>query len=276
MATLDMFTFVTRNSAAYAEYMARSCRAFAGGDHSINWKCVESVGSERLPHGFDRVSSTGDARHNSMNHGLALNEACRHIESEYVVFADADIVILYPNWDAVVVNVLDRVSCFGFSYGDSGPRYRDFPVVFFFCFRASMLEDVDLDFRPRVISGQDAPVRVSLGKEEAEWMNLKPGDQIKCDTGWGLPIQIRSAGHTGEAMPRVLGGDRGHQLPFRDKAQRKKCMEKPEHMAEWHYQGELFGSHKQASRNHPLDGKWGGIWQDRISLYTKDKFGISI
>jgi hypothetical protein len=112
--------------------------------------------------------------------------------------------------------------------------------------------------------------------KEAEDFNRKVGDQMKCDTGWKLPLLIRSKGHTGKSMPHVLGKSKRSQLPFTSDEQRKTCLKKPEHMTEWHYGDKLFGTHKQASRNHPLTGDWGKIWVSRINAYTQKEYGVTL
>ena len=46
-------------------------------------------------------------------------------------------------------------------------------------------------------------------------------------------------------------------------------------MAEWHYEGKLFGTHKQAGTNHSLTkSNWGRAWKNRIDLYTQEKYDI--
>jgi len=271
MVNIDFFTFVYKDTYKYAEFLKYTCDLLCSNDLNIHYKCIESVDVDKIPDGFECVAKTSDCGHNSYNHSIAMNEALKHIKSEYVVFADCDIAILHKNWDKIIVKELQNdTSCFGFSYHSKSPRYKDFPNVFLFCFRSDMIDKVDLDFRPEVKAGRDAPLRYSLTDTvEAKYMNRPLGFQIKCDTGWKLPTIIKSGGLRGKSMKCVQGNSKKSLLPFRDKKQRKFCLQKPTHMAEWHYNGKLFGTHKQACRSHGLDSKWGRAWKDRIMLYLK-------
>lgn len=266
---IDFITFITRYSADYAEFLKHTCEKFMSGSHKINWKCIESVGAERLPNGYNCVAKTGEAGHNSMNHSLALNLAQKHVENDYVILIDADMAILYKDWDDIVVSELDKYDCFGASYGH-GSKYSDFPTVYFIAFRSHILDKVTLDFSPELEKGKDSPSKRILSKKEAKVFGMRTGDVIKCDTGWKLPLIIKSAGFTSNSMPMVLMKSSKSQLPFENANHKKLCMKKPSHMCEWHYNGKLFATHKQASRNHSLSGEWGNAWKKRIELYIEN------
>ncbi|MFW9871689.1 MAG: glycosyltransferase family A protein [Candidatus Thorarchaeota archaeon] len=265
---IDFITFIGPNSSDYAEYLKHTCEVFLSGKHNIKWKCVESVGADRIPKGYDRIMKAPDTGHNSLNHGTAMNMALKHIESEYVVFIDADMAVVYQDWDDVVVNELNSHSCFGVSYSHS-TKYRNFPTVYFFAFRKYILDKVELDFRPSVTPGVDRPNRLKLTKHHAELFGMKPGSVIKCDTGWKLPLIVKGAGFTSKSIPMVMMGSKKAQLPFENKYHKKLCMQKPGHMYEWHYNGKVFTTHKQASRVHPLNETWGDAWKRKIDLYIK-------
>jgi len=277
MKEIDIFTFISSNSSAYAELMKKSMETFRSGEYKLNWKCIESANAERLPVGFDCIDKGPDVGHGSINHGLAMNLALKHVKSDNVIFVDADIVITFKDWDKLLMKRFNHVDCFGFDYGNKGPRYTNFPVVFFFCFKKEIMKKVDLDFRPKITKGGESPFRFEIkDPKQAKLLGKKIGSQIKCDTGWQLPLIIKGAGFKSEVVNRFTGKQYNGLLPFRDEKQRKFCAQKPEHMAEWHYRGDLFGSHKQASRNMPLDGKWGSTWRERINLYTMKKYGVKL
>ena len=265
---IDFITFIGPNSADYAEYLKYTCETFLSGNHNINWKCIESVGSDRIPNGFKCVAKAPDTNHNSLNHGTAMNLALKYIESEYVIFIDVDMAIVHKNWDDIIVNELNKNDCFGVSYSHS-KKYKDFPTVFLFAFRSYILDKVKLDFRPRIKKGVDSPVRYKINETEGKMFGMKPGSIIKCDTGWRLPLDIKKAGFTSNSLPMVMMGSKKSQLPFEDDKHRKLCMQKPGHMYEWHYDGKVFTTHKQASRVHPLKGTWGDSWKRRIDLYIR-------
>ncbi len=271
---IDFFTFVGPNSADYAEYLKYTCETFLSGKHEINWKCIESVGSDRLPKGYKCVAKAGNMNHNSLNHGTAMNLALEYIESDYVVFIDSDMAIVYPNWDDIIVKELNENDCFGVSYGHA-KKYRDFPTVYLFMFRSHILDKVKLDFRPKIKKGVDSPIRYNIDESEAKLFGMKTGNIIKCDTGWELPLIVKGAGFTSKSMSMIMMASKKAQLPFENGKHKKLCMQKPGHMYEWHYNGKVFTTHKQASRVHPLKGTWGNAWKRRIDLYIKENINGS-
>ncbi len=278
MHHIDVFTFLTRNSADYAELLYNSMEKLKSGNNNIHYKCVESIGCESLPVNWEIVDKIKvDQEHNCKNHAVAMHTALNYVESAVSIFIDADMCILYKDWDDIVLNELNKTPVWGTAFGDKSRQYHKFPNVFFFCFKKSLLKFVDFDFYPDITPGGESPVRKTIEYDyEAKVYNKKVGEQVKCDTGYRLPMIAYANNIKSGYMERVLGGDRNSQLPYRDDKQKAICFEKCEHMAEWHYKRKLFITHKQASRNHPLNGKWGKIWKDRIDLYTQKEYGWKI
>ncbi len=263
---IDLFTFLGPNSAAYAEFLKYTCDTFASGKHEINWKCIESVGCDRIPDGYKLVAKAKDMHHNSMSHAVGINMAQKYVENDYVVFIDVDMAILHDGWDDIIVKELDNYDCFGGSYAH-GSKYKNFPTVYIFTFRADILNKIELDFRPKLVDGRDSVGRHKVTEKDAEIFGHEIGRVIKCDTGWKLPLIIKGAGLSSNSMPMILMSDKRSLLPFENEKHKKICMQNPSHMCEWHYNGKLFTTHKQACRNHPIDGKWGAAWRKRIELY---------
>lgn len=270
---IDVFTFIARNTADYAEYLKHTAERFMSGKHYIYWKCIESVNVDRLPEGYDCVAKAKDMKHNSMNHAAALNLAQDYVEHDYVVFIDVDMAILYNNWDDVVVEELNKYDCFGGSYGH-GSKYRNFPTVYFFTFRSYMLDKIKLDFSPKLAGNKESPCKYRIKNQiQADFFEMNVGDTIKCDTGWQLPLLVKGAGFKGSSMPMILMNSKHRLLPFVSDKNRKFCLQKPSHMCEWHYEKKLFATHKQACRNHALAGEWGQAWKKRIDLYMEKENG---
>ena len=265
---IDFFTFIGPNSADYADYLKYTCETFKSGKHNINYKCIESVGAEKLPKGYDCVAKAPNGNHNSMNHGIALNLATKYIESEYVVFIDADMAIVHKDWDDIIVNELEKNDCFGVSYSHS-TKYKNFPTVYLFAFRKHILDKCQLDFTPDVKIGVDKPNRHIVTKKESKLFGIKEGNVIKCDTGWKLPLIVKGAGFSSKSLPMVMMKSKKAQLPFENDEHRKLCYQKSAHQYEWHYNGKVFTTHKQASRTQPLNEIWGNSWKRRIDLYIK-------
>lgn len=264
---IDFITFIGPNSADYADYLKYTCEKFISGKHDIKWKCIESIGAEKLPKGYECVAKAPNGHHNSMNHGIALNLALDYVESDYVVFIDVDMAIVYPNWDDVIVNELNNYDCFGVSYNDK-IKYKNFPTVYLFAFRKDILKKCQPDFTPDVKPGVDKPKRKQVTKEESKIFGIPEGGIIKCDTGWKLPY-IKRYGITSKSMPMVMMKSKKAQLPFENEEHRKLCYKKPAHQYEWHYNGKVFTTHKQASRTQPIDGVWGDAWKRRIDFYIR-------
>jgi hypothetical protein len=266
---IEIITFITRYSADYAEFLKVTCERYQSGKHTLRWRCVESVGAERLPEGYEFICKTHEAYHSSMNHAIALNATDEYIESDYVIYIDADMAILYPCWDDVIVKELNENDCFGGSYGH-GNKYQNFPTVYLFAFRSYILDHVCLNFEPKLVPGKESVYRHTIQtEEEAECFGLNIGQTIKCDTGWYLPAIIKRAGYKASSMPMVLMTSSKSLLPFESGEQKQFCLQKPTHMCEWHYNGKLFATHKQASRNHPINEGWGAIWKRRVELYME-------
>jgi len=270
---IDFITYIGPNSADYAEYLKYTCETFASGKHKIHWKAMESVGANRMPEGYQNLGKSINTGHNSLNHGTAVNDSLKFIEHDYAVIIDCDIAIVHQDWDDIVVRELNQNDCFGVSYRDK-IKYRNFPTIYIFCFRSYILEKAYLDFRPKVTLGKDRPNRMKLG-EEAHYFNMKRGEIIKCDTGWELPLIIKKAGYTkSKSMPMVMMKSKNAQLPFENDKHKRLCMKKPGHMYEWHYNGKVFATHKQACRVHPLNETWGNAWKRKIDLYI-EREGLS-
>jgi len=273
MIEIDFFTFVYGDIYKYAELLQRSCEAMSSGEIKINYKCIESIHSDKIPKGYDCVAKTEKSKHgDSFNHSLAINEAYNHINSKYVIFADADIAITYKNWDKVVIEKLDSgLSCFGFDYYKKSRRYFDFPNIFFFCFRSDMIGDIGVDFKPRIKDGKIDKEFVDT-EEKSNVLGKPMGEYIQCDTGWSIPIAIKGKGFTGESIPCIRCDMDGQKMPFRNEKQKKLCFKKHRLMNEFIYNGDLFGTHLKRCRSNNYDSKYGKIWRDRISLHCDRKY----
>lgn len=272
---IDLFTFLGPNSAEYAEYLKYTAELFSSGNNDINWKCINSIGCDRMPEGYDVVDNGPNMSQVSMNHGVSLNLAMKYIESKYVIFTDVDIAILYKNWDEVIINELNEYDCFGGAFSNSLRRYRNFPSVYFFTFRSDILDKVKLDFRPELRKKKINHKKIHvnnhvLNEQESIYYNMKPGKTVHCDTGWRLPFIIREAGLSYNTMPAVSIVSKKICLKFENEEQEEICKRKPKHMSEWHYHGKLFATHKHSSYGTPLDSEVGNAWKDRIKLYIKN------
>jgi hypothetical protein len=274
MNKIDVFTFLTSNSADYAELLHRSCEMLKSKRTKLAYYCVESIGSERIPDGWQSVAkSSVDLGHNCLNHAHAMHLALKELDAANVIFIDADMCMLQESWDQHILNELIRRPIYGTAFGDNGMQYNRFPNVFMFCFKRRILNMLDLDFNPD-LDDCGSPRRKRIDTlQYSDLFNKRLGQTLKCDTGWRLPIIAHRSGIPYDYMPRVLGCDKNSQLPYANDEQKRFCLKKKEHMAEWHYRDRLFVTHLQASRNHGIDSEWSKAWKERIDLFTQEKYG---
>jgi len=266
---IDFFTCLGPNSAEYAEFMKYTSEMFLSGKHKINWKCVNST-CDRIPKGYQLVGNSEITGQVSMNHSKALHLAQKYIESEYVIFIDADVSILYKDWDQVIIDELNKYDCFGGAFVNGLRKYRHFPSVYLFAFRSSILNKIQLDFSPKLRKDNNKVCRLKLDKKNAFYCNMREGQSIHCDTGWRIPFIIRKAKLTYNVMDAVPIISSKIKLHFENKQQEKICKQKPRHMSEWHYNGKLFATHKHTSGAHALDSKPGMAWKQRVETYIKN------
>jgi len=274
MATIDVFTFISDGIMPYVELMKKSAHFFASKNHQIYFKAIQSGEVKEIPpRGMtivDKVEQISTS--NSYNHSIAMNKATRYITSDYAVFIDADVCLLYKGWDEVVIKELVSNNCFGLC------RCKEnFPSVFMFCFKRSLVDSVKLDFTPDISKNGESVKRYYIkSDEEANHRRAHIGSQVKCDTGFRLPLIMEG---NGEGLKAIRWCDTESKLSKLDKTQQTLFKDKKEHMCEWHYdylfnQGELFATHKQACRAHSLNDVYGKTWKMRIDEYTNKTFNI--
>jgi hypothetical protein len=267
---LDLFTFITRNGADYAEYLKYTCEKNLSGQHKINWKYVESLDLKRPPSGYTCVGkSYGDGEHSSMKHAIAIEKALECIESDYVLFVDCDVAVLYKGWDNVIINELNKNDCFGGATSESKnkfdiSRYKKFPKINFFSFRSDVLDKVELNFRPF----REGVFKEKIPPKYSKYLNIKNEYDISYDIGWRLPIIFKRNNLKYSYMPCYLWESKESILPHM--TDEKIKLKKNKRSEEWHYKGQLFAAHKKFGRSHDLNGVWGDVWKRRIDLYIKE------
>jgi hypothetical protein len=266
---IEIFTCISRGSSPYALLLKKSLETFKSKKHNLIYKFIESNNNGIVPTGWDMMCSLKDSGHNSLNHGIALNQIKNYVETDtdIIIIMDADIVVLYPDWDDIIAQLLCQYLFV------SWPRARTkYAGIFLFACSNNELFN-KIDFTPKVELPKESVCRYTLSKEESGYYNNKTGHIVKCDTGWRIPLVY---GNMGYNMEYVSSVDSKAKMPFPSIKARDICSEKPEHMAEWHYNNALFGTHKQASRNHPLNSGYGEIWKKRIDMFTRKVFGIEL
>lgn len=273
MSELEIIVPLGPNSEDYAEFLKYTAEKFSSGEVKLKWRCVESVGCKRVPKGFKSFGKSKDLGFNSMNHAVAIRKAMKKVTSRHIIHIDSDVAILMKNWDKVVLRHLrGKFKCFGFSFGGEEPKYQNFPCVMFFAFDTEVIPPLLLDFRPEmvVVNGEPRCKRVRVEGVEASLMGVKSGCKIKCDTGWKLPVIIRQLGVRSKCLEKVMVGSKKRLMPFCSITNKKHCLSKPTHMAEYHYAGKVFGTHLQAGRSFPLTSTHFKVWKERINAYVRE------
>lgn len=209
-------------------------------------------------------------RRASSTHALALNQAINQNEDivYIIVVIDADVAILYNGWDQVVRQQLAKNCCFGFNRHNT-----NFPSVFFFSFKRPFLGIRKIDFLPDVDrkDGEETTKKYIITNEkEAKYRKQTVGSEVKCDTGYMLPMQFRGCGFGLECIPNTSKFAKMFHFTTND----PYCKANPWHMCEWHYNNVLFGTHKQACRNHPFYDKYGKIWRNKIASYVGANYSM--
>jgi hypothetical protein len=266
------YTCLGPNCKDYAEFLRKTCEATKSGGHDIRYCAVESVGCDGVPDGWEYSGVGEDYGHSSKNHASAINTAVFHFQQvrntgDVFILCDADMVILERGWD-LHCNLRSR-ECFGVSNGDSRSRYVDFPTVYFMATTAAWAFDFVPDIcgeSPKRITREEAVSRY-CGAEQFVGANKT----IKCDTGWLMPRGSWSLDAV-TALPRIWSRDPAAKLPFKNDAMRARCLAKKEHQCEWHHNGQLFASHKQACRSHSLHGSQEGRdWYWRVNEWMNSE-----
>jgi glycosyltransferase involved in cell wall biosynthesis len=109
----------------------------------------------------------------SLAHGTGLNDLVQRIDTEYGVILDADATFLVPGWDQMLIDRLtDRMPIYGTQADIGSGKPEDFPLMFAVLFKTSVLQSLQIDFRPQDI-------------------------QAHQDTGWELREKYRAAGYEG-------------------------------------------------------------------------------
>lgn len=284
MADIDLFMCVTGHTSDYAEFTKRVSSKLLSGKHNVRWKYIISGKVDRLTDGYEYVA-TSEYVKNRSNHGHALNLAAKKAEANYVIMLDTDCVLLYKNWDDVIVKNLDSgYSAFGLGSADGLSRAYNFPFIYCFCYKRSLLNGAILNFKVR-LDGLD----VLLEKVNDDYMKkvtgLPLGSFYIWETSSRLPFIFYDNNLKSKALDCLLGNFKNVKLPFVDSKSRKKYLAllkkskgikgKKEYMEEWQYNGELFATHLRGSYRRDFKTNYVQNWIKRINLYLQQRGDIN-
>jgi hypothetical protein len=266
---MQVFTFLTKNSADYAEFLLASMKrnqVMSG----VKYCCIKSFECDRIPNGWDYVADVSDVSGelvNSARHALAMHKAMEHFASDEIVYVDADIYIFYKGWDKVVHSQLQKHGVFGFE--SNTKRTGGFPTVYFFAFQRVVGKYLHFGVETEINRrGALAVRRFKIETyRQTEMYGMPIGAQVKCDTGWKLRSDCVCNGFSWNTIPHISALSDFRQMPITCQDDADILNLYPGHQDEWHWEGKLFGTHKQASRSHGFETPEALSWRRRIKAY---------
>ena len=272
---IDIITFVhSLDTSIYAENLKAYADKLKSNNNKINWKFVRSGEELWWPSGFNMIAKTEKTDKRSYSHGLALDEAVKLTTSKYVILCDADIAILYPNWDQVIIDKLDSgLDCFGLEYSKRNNLrkryYPNIPSVFLFCYNSERLDNSVLIFNPiRSNGNSDATSIVVTDNKTAASLSKNIGDEFCYDTGWRTSLNLLK-GYKTEALKCVEIDTEDWMLPI--PCQKTLSANKKDSgcMDEWHINDMIFCTHLKDSRKYKFNKGSSQIWLKGINDYFK-------
>jgi hypothetical protein len=276
MRKINIVTFA-EGTEDYAIFMQKTLECFALWNRPLSFTALY-IDNINIRNGWSVYQVRVDPKTpNSMKHGLALNEYMHSNEikdnDDITIIVDADIAILYKNWDTVIEQELQDNYFFGFEPPPNMHRgNQSFPCIFFLAFLNRTVFDINttIDFTPSLIGDSEkCSIFTVTEVDQAAAYSRRIGDTIKCDTGWKLPYIAHKESLQPNSVARYVPFSK-RMMPYISDKHHSICKEKPEHMSEWSYNNTLFGTHKQACRNHRLDThEMGIIWRDRVKCFAK-------
>ncbi len=284
MSEIDFFVFICKETSEYADFLWRCANALKSNKHIIKWKCIISGKVDKYPIHFNICDVIKSYSNASFSHGVGINRAIEIAESEYVIFAEADISILYKNWDDLIVEKLkNKFFSFGFGgkYSGKWNRVTTVPCAEFFCFKRKNIKNIKMDFTPLLNErGQSIKKKIST-KEEEEITGIKRKFIMDCETGYKIAFLSYKYKWKNFLLKMVYSNSKDVKLPFpkekRKKEKIKKILKrKKDYMAGRHYKNNLFGTHLRHGRCKKYGKSYSLIWINRIINFMEYKNNIKI
>lgn len=264
MASIDIVCVLDDNAIEYFKFMKYTCELLKSGKHSINYICIGlNSDLKELQETIINYDKEADL-YPSMYHANAIHSSFDYIKSDYVIFIDVDVALLQKNWDAIIINLLQKFSCTGFQY-----RFSSFPGIIMFACKKDAVKNID--FHP-MLNDRNTRSKYKIQTiDEANAFGVKVGTEIHCDSGWKLPLVFNYKNRPPKTMTQVYGYEAKSQLPFCNKKQIPICLNGPQkiRMTEFHLDCKIFGTHLNQSRNTKFDDEFCVIWRNRINLFLK-------
>ena len=113
-------------------------------------------------------------------------------------------------------------------------------------------------------------------EEECRLYNRNMGEKVKLDSGYMMPKIFHDAGLKAYTLDMIYNKSDKAKLPWHS-SDRKGFLNKRKfkHQSEWHYENELFATHrKETGTGSLIKDELAQVWKKRIDMYTEREFGI--
>lgn len=208
MRNITVVTFASNKLEDYCQTLYYSMQKLKSGLHNINFVCGTTTKKFKTDN-FKTVhiKSKGIG---GLRHAYLIAETVKHLNDvDIVIICDCDIVVLYENWDELIVNKLERSDVFGVRY-EKDKCYQNFPCAFFMALNKKsfdIIKNFDYNFwcpgnKEKTIKQfgyvlnftnyrgkrTEGYVGLCIDKELQKVYDKKVGDIVYADTGFRLPI----------------------------------------------------------------------------------------
>ncbi|MHA2281505.1 MAG: glycosyltransferase family A protein [Promethearchaeota archaeon] len=219
MARIQIFTVLGKNGIMFANFLRKTILQLSSGDHEFSFNCFMSSEANPPEH-WEGLEYILKQEHTSLNHTTGLNRIIDYIDGDYVIVTDADVALLIPQWENLLIRDMNRrgIDILGVDHWDHPRGYRGFPIVTFFITKSSAFLKAQPDFRPSL-----TPYRNQLGTgakeitirtaEEVYLFGRPKGKRLLQDSGWQLPICYKKASLRGEVLQKASTYAFDNQVP---------------------------------------------------------------
>lgn len=199
---IDVMIACGTNAEAYVEFLLWSIRQTARAPDrfryilgvnqpDVNVTRLKALTSQANIKIVDASSGKGYC---SDSHGIALNKIFSHVESNLSMIMDSDIAWIEPDWDELLVGMMEEHDIVGTEYrsvwpDSSGRKYQDWPNGIGCLMKTEVIRATQVNFRPAST--------ITLDAQNAYHYGLPVGTLCHRDTAYQLSEKLRINGSTG-------------------------------------------------------------------------------
>lgn len=272
MASIDIFCPLGKNAKPYAEFMRKTGLVFASQKHNLQWKCVKTTSHEMAydesepPNGFNVAGSV--VNYNASPYHCMVQKM---ENGQKATIIDADIAILYQDWDDVMYSLLqDKVAIVGSAHSRNSSNYQNFPNLCICMVDTDVIKSLNINLDSKSYT------KVK-NKMESRITKLNVGSRLERDTGWMLPFAYTKAGYKGVHLPEVIWTE---GILKKHMTKKEKSILKTQNpskiMSEQHFDKKIFSCHFRHSHHRSWSGDLAECFKEIIKRYIKDTTGKEI